>query len=99
MAKRVMGKASFAHVQDRSGQIQMFVQRDVVSADVYKAFKGWDLGDIVWARGSLFQTRTGELTVKVVGDSTADQVPATAAGEISWPDRCRRRGIGNAIWI
>jgi len=65
MAKRVMGKASFAHVQDRSGQIQIFVQRDVVSADVYKAFKVWDLGDIIWARGTLFQTRTGELTVKV----------------------------------
>jgi lysyl-tRNA synthetase class 2 len=66
MSKRVMGKASFATLQDRSGQMQIFVQRDVVTTDIYKAFKGWDLGDIVWARGTLFLTKTGELTVKVV---------------------------------
>ena len=65
MSKRVMGKASFATLQDRSGQIQIFVQRDEVSADVYKAFKAWDLGDIIWASGTIFQTRTGELSVKV----------------------------------
>ena len=66
MSKRVMGKASFATLQDRSGQMQIFVQRDVITTDVYKAFKSWDLGDIVWARGTLFLTKTGELTVKVV---------------------------------
>lgn len=66
MSKRVMGKASFATLQDRSGQMQIFVQRDVVTTDLYKAFKSWDLGDIVWARGTLFLTKTGELTVKVV---------------------------------
>jgi lysyl-tRNA synthetase class 2 len=66
MSKRVMGKASFATLQDRSGQMQIFVQRDVVTSDLYKAFKSWDLGDIVWARGTLFLTKTGELTVKVV---------------------------------
>jgi len=65
MAKRVMGKASFAQLQDRTGQIQIFLERDTVTSEVYKAFKGWDLGDIVWARGTLFQTKTGELTVKV----------------------------------
>jgi len=65
MAKRVMGKASFAKVQDRSGQIQLFVQRDVVTTEVYTAFKSWDLGDIVWARGKVFRTKTGEITVKV----------------------------------
>jgi lysyl-tRNA synthetase class 2 len=65
MSKRVMGKASFATLQDRSGQMQIFVQRDTVSPDVYKAFKSWDLGDIVWVRGMLFLTKTGELTVKV----------------------------------
>jgi len=64
MAKRVMGKASFAKVQDRSGQVQIFVQRDVVSVDVYAAFKSWDLGDIVWVRGTIFRTKTGEITVK-----------------------------------
>jgi lysyl-tRNA synthetase class 2 len=65
MSKRVMGKASFATLQDRSGQMQVFVQRDVVSVETYKAFKSWDLGDIIWARGTLFLTKTGELTVKV----------------------------------
>ena len=64
MAKRVMGKASFAKLQDRSGQMQIFVQRDAVSAEVYQAFKRWDLGDIVWVRGTVFRTKTGELSVK-----------------------------------
>ena len=63
-AKRVMGKASFAHVQDRSGQIQVFVQRDAVGTDTYKGFKRWDIGDIVWVRGTMFRTKTGELSVK-----------------------------------
>jgi lysyl-tRNA synthetase class 2 len=65
MVKRVMGKASFAKLQDRSGQIQIFVQRDVVTTEVYAAFKSWDLGDIVWARGKVFRTKTGEITVRV----------------------------------
>ena len=64
MAKRVMGKASFAKLQDRSGQIQIFVQRDTVSVDVYQAFKRWDIGDIIWVRGTVFRTKTGELSVK-----------------------------------
>ena len=65
MLKRVMGKASFATVQDRSGRIQLFIARDNVGEDVYEAFKKWDLGDIVAAVGVLFKTRTGELSVKV----------------------------------
>ncbi len=64
MAKRVMGKASFAKLQDRSGQMQIFLQRDVVSVEAYQAFKRWDLGDIVWVRGTVFRTKTGELSVK-----------------------------------
>jgi lysyl-tRNA synthetase class 2 len=64
MAKRVMGKASFGRLQDRTGEIQIFIQRELVSADVYKAFKTWDLGDIIWVSGTLFRTRTGELSVK-----------------------------------
>jgi len=64
MAKRVMGKASFIKVQDRSGQIQLFVERDRVSPEVYQAFKSWDVGDIVGAAGTLFKTKTGELSVR-----------------------------------
>ena len=65
MAKRVMGKVSFATIQDRSGKLQLFMQRDSLPEGQYKAFKSWDLGDIVWASGRLFRTKTGELSVRV----------------------------------
>ena len=65
MAKRVMGKASFSHLQDMSGRIQLFVQRDVLPEGRYKSFKGWDVGDILGGTGTLFKTKTGELSVKV----------------------------------
>jgi len=65
MAKRVMGKASFAQIQDMSGRIQIFVQRDALAEGEYQKFKSWDVGDIIGAEGELFKTRTGELTVKV----------------------------------
>ncbi len=63
MVKRVMGKASFIKLADRSGQIQVRVERDRLPEGVYAAFKKWDVGDIVAARGTLFKTQTGELTV------------------------------------
>jgi len=65
MGKRVMGKASFAHIQDMSGRLQLFVQRDNLPEGGYQSFKGWDIGDIISAEGVLFKTRTGELSVKV----------------------------------
>ncbi len=65
MSRRIMGKASFAHVKDMSGSIQLFIQRDVLPEGVYTDFKRWDLGDIVGAEGVLFRTKTGELSVKV----------------------------------
>jgi lysyl-tRNA synthetase class 2 len=64
MAKRVMGKASFIKLQDRTGQIQVFLERDQLPEPVYQEFRKWDVGDIVGAEGTLFKTRTGELTVK-----------------------------------
>ena len=63
MIKRVMGKASFIKLQDRSGQIQVRVERDRLPDGVYAAFRKWDVGDIVAARGELMRTQTGELTV------------------------------------
>ncbi|MDJ0812163.1 MAG: lysine--tRNA ligase [Woeseiaceae bacterium] len=63
MAKRVMGKASFIKLQDRSGQIQIRLERDRLPEGVYQAFKKWDVGDVVGARGALMRTNTGELTV------------------------------------
>jgi lysyl-tRNA synthetase class 2 len=65
MLKRVMGKASFATLQDGSGRIQLFVTRDALGEAAYEAFKHWDLGDILGAEGTLFKTRTGELSVRV----------------------------------
>ena len=63
MVKRVMGKASFIKLQDRSGQIQARLERDRLPEGVYQGFKKWDVGDIVAVRGPLFRTQTGELTV------------------------------------
>ena len=63
--KRVMGKASFATLQDMSGRMQLYVARDVAGDTPYDEFKHYDLGDILGAEGTLFKTRTGELSVRV----------------------------------
>ena len=67
MLKRVMGKASFATLQDMSGRIQLYIANDITGESTHAAFKHWDLGDILGAEGTLFKTRTGELSVKVTG--------------------------------
>ena len=63
MSKRVMGKASFCHVQDLQGTIQSYVARDSLGEDEYKAFKKLDIGDIVGITGNVFKTKTGEISV------------------------------------
>ncbi len=65
MTRRVMGKASFAHLQDMTGQIQCFVQKQALAEGVYDAFKKWDIGDILAGKGTVFKTKTGELSVKL----------------------------------
>lgn len=66
MTRRIMGKASFATLQDMSGRVQIYVARDNLAEGLYnEEFKKWDLGDIIGASGTLFVTRTGELTVQV----------------------------------
>lgn len=65
MAKRIMGKASFTHILDMSGRIQLFLERDSLPEGIYQQFKGWDIGDILGAEGTLFKTKTGELSIKV----------------------------------
>jgi len=65
MSRRVMGKASFAHIQDMTGRIQLFVKRDNVSEDRYADFKKWDIGDLIAATGTVFKTKTGELSIQV----------------------------------
>lgn len=67
MLKRVMGKASFATLQDGSGRIQVFLDRNTVGEDTYAAFKGWDIGDIVAVEGRIFKTNKGELSVHAAG--------------------------------
>lgn len=66
MAKRGMGKASFAHIQDLTGRIQLYVRQDTVPAEKYDAFKLLDIGDIVGVRGYVFRTKTGEVSIKVI---------------------------------
>jgi len=65
MLKRLMGKASFATLQDMGGRIQVYVKADAIGAEAYEDFKHWDLGDIIGAEGTLFRTKTGELTIQV----------------------------------
>ena len=65
MLKRVMGKASFATIQDMSGQIQIYVTDDDLGKELHDSFKHWDIGDILGAEGTLFKTKKGELTVRV----------------------------------
>lgn len=65
MLKRVMGKASFATIQDMSGQVQLYINNAGIGEEEHAAFKHWDLGDIVGASGILFKTKTGELSIRV----------------------------------
>jgi lysyl-tRNA synthetase class 2 len=65
MTRRIMGKASFCHLQDYSGRLQLYLTRDGLPEGLYEEFKRFDLGDILGAEGVLFKTKTGELSVKV----------------------------------
>ena len=66
MSKRIMGKASFCHVQDLQGTIQCYVARDFVGEESYKDFKKMDIGDIIGLKGTVFTTKTGEISVHAV---------------------------------
>jgi lysyl-tRNA synthetase class 2 len=63
MTRRVMGKAAFAHLQDMSGRIQIYLRRDDLPEGCYQEFKHWDLGDVLGVEGTVFRTKTGELSV------------------------------------
>ncbi len=65
MSKRVMGKASFAHLRDQKGDIQIFVKRDLLGDDAYAAFKKLDIGDLIGCKGEVFRTKMGEISVRV----------------------------------
>ena len=63
LSRRIMGKASFAHLQDRNGEIQIYVRRDDVGEDVYKDFKAYDIGDVLGVKGFVFKSKSGEISV------------------------------------
>ena len=63
ISRRIMGKASFAHMQDGKGRIQLYIARDGIGEEDYASFKKWDVGDIIGVEGHLFRTRTGEISV------------------------------------
>src|SRR3990167_3602104 len=65
MTRRLMGKASFVHLQDSSGRIQLYLRQNELPEGVYEAFLDWDLGDMIGVDGHLFKTKTGELSVRV----------------------------------
>lgn len=65
MQRRIMGKASFVHIQDRTGRIQLYIQQEVLGVEGYEEFRRWDIGDIVGITGRLFRTKTGELSVRI----------------------------------
>ena len=64
MSRRVMGKVAFAHIRDMSGQVQLFIRRDGLPDGDYAAFKKWDVGDIIGVTGTVFRTKTGELSIQ-----------------------------------
>ena len=65
VSRRIMGKATFAHLLDRAGEMQIYVRRDDVGEDAYKAFKEYDIGDILGVSGKVFRTKTGEVSLHV----------------------------------
>ena len=67
VSRRVMGKASFAHLLDSTGKMQLYVRRDEVGEDVYAGFKKWDIGDIIGVEGYVFRTQTGEVSLHAKG--------------------------------
>ena len=87
LLKRVMGKASFATLQDMSGRIQIYVNNDVTGVDAHEAFKHWDLGDILGAEGTLFRTQDGRAHAPGDEGAAAVEVAAAAAGEVARPHR------------
>ena len=97
MAKRVMGKASFVQLQDMSGRIQLFVQQGAVGEEKYAEFKTWDVGDIVGATGTVFKTKTGELSLKVAQlellVKTVRPLPEKWAGLTDTETRYRQRYV------
>src|SRR3569833_2306385 len=95
MLKRVMGKASFATLQDMSGRIQVYVSNDLTGTDAHEAFKHWDLGDFLGVTGTLFKTNKGELTLQAKSNRLLSKalrpLPVNLHGLADQEQQCRRR--------
>lgn len=95
MTRRHMGKASFCHIQDMSGRIQIYARRDALPEGVYDAFVQWDLGDIIGIKGELFKTKTGELSIKAESmellSKSLHPLPEKYHGLVDQEQRYRRR--------
>ena len=64
MAMRKFGKAAFCTLSDKTGQIQLYIKKDILGDEVFETFKKWDIGDIIGVEGTLFKTKVGELSVQ-----------------------------------
>ncbi len=97
MTKRGKGKAGFAHIQDRDGQIQIYVRKDVLGDDVYEVFDKADLGDIVGIKGTPMKTKVGELSIRVTGYTHLSKairpLPEKFHGLTDVEERYRRRYV------
>ena len=87
MSKRVMGKASFCHVQDLQGTIQSYVARDSVGEEAYKDFKKLDVGDIIGIRGEVFRTKTGEISIHASEVTLLSKSLQVLPGKVPRPDQ------------
>ena len=83
MSKRVMGKASFCHIQDLQGTIQSYVARDCIGEEEYVDFKKLDIGDIVGVTGKVFETKTGEISIHAAEGNSSFKEPSDSSGKIS----------------
>ena len=89
MSKRVMGKASFAHLRDDKGDIQLYVRRDELGDEAYAAFKKLDVGDIIGVKGEVFRTKTGELSVRATELTLLAKSLRPLPEKVPRPDRYR----------
>ena len=80
MTKRGKGKAGFAHIQDLSGQIQIYVRQDAVGEEQYEIFNLTDLGDIIGIKGQVFKTKVGELSIKARSFDILNQITTSFTG-------------------
>ena len=99
MTKRDHGKSGFAHLQDGSGRLQIYVRQNAVGAEAYEVYRKLDVGDVIGVGGPVFRTRTGEITVLVDEVELLAKIPPFPPQKNGTVYRIRRHGIGNDMRI